>query len=85
MYNIKQQTVACCMSLRHARSFSAMCSVVSHKPRLFVRMAYVGSYRKERGLRSDNATTFTLYKLWKVFFHSYHVDSVRHDWHKRSL
>ena len=146
MYNIKLQTVACCMSLRHARSFSAMCCVVSYKPRLFVRVAYVGSLLKERGLRSvqggcsfawlmsdlcfselmrfifystdrettrplvrlDNldavpsqllnemhfwlenfafqvATTFTLYKLWKVFFHSYHVDSVRHDWHKRSL
>ena len=48
MYNIKQQTVACCMSFRHARSFSAMYSVA----RLFLRVAYVGSLLKERGIHS---------------------------------
>ena len=48
IYNIKQQTVACNMSLRHARSFSAMCSVA----RLFLRVAYVGSLLKERDIHS---------------------------------
>ena len=48
MYNIKQQTVACRMSLRHARSFSSMFSVA----RLFLPAPYVGSLVKERGIHS---------------------------------
>ena len=48
MYNIKQQTVAFRMSLRHARSFSSMCSVA----RFFLRAPYVGSLLKERGIHS---------------------------------
>ena len=48
MYNIKQQTVACRMSLRHARSFSSICSVA----RFFLRAPYVGSLLKERGIHS---------------------------------
>ena len=48
MYHVNQQTVACWMSLRRVRSFSAMCSVA----RLFLRVAYVGYLFKQRGIHS---------------------------------
>ena len=60
--------------------------------RLFVGVAYVGSLFKEqwtwliRCIFHSTTPTVELrqlvrsYKLWKVFFHLCHVDSIGHDW-----